>query len=203
MNSLWRNLRFGFRLLGKNLGFTAVAVLALALGISANTAIFSIVYATLLAPLPYPHPHQLVMVWSKIPGGKNVVSAGDFQDWQQQNTAFQAIATWSGASFNLATPGSPPEMIDGVRSTLGMYDKVIAEKPWIGRYFLPEEAQAGRDHVIIMTHRLWERLGSNRNIVGTQLRLDGELYAVIGVRPPGQPARMAGDILAPLAFKPE
>jgi predicted permease len=203
MNNLWRNLRFGFRLLVKSPGFTAVAVLALALGVGANTAIFSIVYATLLAPLPYTHPEQLVMVWSKIQGGKNSVSAGDFQDWQDQSTAFQAIATWSGASFNLAAPGSPPEMIDGVRSTPGMYDKVIAEKPWMGRYFLPEEAQAGKDHVIIMTHRLWERLGSNRSIVGTQLRLDGELYTVIGVRPPGQPDRMQGDIFAPLAFKPE
>jgi putative ABC transport system permease protein len=143
------------------------------------------------------------MVWSKIQGGKNGVSAGDFQHWQQQNTTFQAIATWSGASFNLAAPGSLPEMIDGVRSTSSMYDKVIAEKPWMGRYFLPKEAQAGKDHVIIMTHRLWERLDSNRNIVGTQLRLDGELYTVIGVRPRGQPARMAGDIFAPLVFKPE
>ena len=201
--NLWRDLRFGFRLWKKSYGFAAIAALTLALGVGATTAIFSVIYATLFEPMPYPEPDRLVVLWSKVNDFHNVVSAGDFRDWLQQNTTFQSMATSSGVSFNLSMPGSAPEMIDGGRSTPGLYDKVFGERPWMGRYFLPEEAQAGKDHVIIMTHRLWERLGSNPNIIGTQLRLDGEIYEVIGVRPPGQADRMAGDIFAPLTFKPE
>jgi len=201
--NLWRDLRFGFRLWKKNYGFAAIAALTLALGVGATTAIFSVIYATLFEPMPYPKPDQLMVLWSKVTDFHNVVSAGDFRDWAQQNTTFQSMSASTGASFNLAMPGSAPQMIDGGRATPGLYDKVFGEKPWMGRYFLPDEAQAGKDHVVIMTHRLWERLGSNPNIVGTQLRLDGEIYTVVGVRPPGQPDRMAGDLFAPLTFKPE
>jgi predicted permease len=94
-------------------------------------------------------------------------------------------------------------MVDGGRATPGFYDKFFAEKPWMGRYFLPDEAQQGKDHVVILTHRMWEHMGSDRNIVGSQLRLDDELYTVVGVRPPGAPDRMSGDVFAPLAFKPD
>ena len=201
--NLWRDLRFGFRLWRKNYGFAAVAALTLALGVGATTAIYSVIYATLFEPLPYHDPNQLVVLWSKVNGGHNSVSAGDFRDWQQQNTTFQEMATATGESFNLSGSGTPPEMIDGGRSTPGFYDKVIGEKPWMGRYFSPEEAQAGKDRVVIMTHRMWERLGSNPKIIGSQLRLNGEPYTVVGVRPPGPPDRMAGDIFAPLTFKPE
>src|SRR5437667_12605982 len=99
MRNLVRNLSFGFRLLGKNLGFTSVALLALILGIGANTAIFSVVYATLLSPLPYPNADQLVIVWSKINGNRNGVSAGDFLDWKSQSTVFQSICAWTGRDF--------------------------------------------------------------------------------------------------------
>ena len=108
MMNLLRDTRFGFRLLLKNPGFAAVAVLALALGIGANTAIFSVVYATLLAPLPYPQPDQLVVVRSTVAGNRNVSSAGDFLDWQRQNSVFQSMGTATDSDFNLSI-GEKPE----------------------------------------------------------------------------------------------
>lgn len=201
--NFWRNIRFGFRLWRKNYGFAAVAALTLALGIGATTAIFSVVYATLFEAMPYPEPGQLVVLWSKVQGSRNTVSAGDFQDWQRQNKTFQTVVASTGTSFNLSKPGVPPEMADGNLSTYGFYDKFFGEKPWMGRYFLPDEMQAGKDHVVVLTHRIWEHMGSDRNIIGTQIRLDGEPYTVIGVRPPTTADRMAGDIFAPLVFKPE
>src|ERR1700729_2296009 len=107
MRNRWRDLVFGFRLLLKNPGFTAVAVLALALGIGANTAIFSVVYATLLAPLPYHEPDRIVMVWSQVNGNHNGVSAGDFLDWQRQNTSFESIAAWTGGQMSLSSSAHP------------------------------------------------------------------------------------------------
>jgi putative ABC transport system permease protein len=95
MSNLCQNLRFSLRMLGKNPGFTAVAVLTLASGIGANTAIFSVVYAALLSPLPYPNPDQRVLVWSKINGHRNPVCAGAYLDWKRQNTVFQDVVAWS------------------------------------------------------------------------------------------------------------
>ena len=120
MNNLWRDLRFGFRLLRKNPGFAAVAVLALALGIGANTAIYSIVYATLLEPLPYYHPNEVVMVWSKIQGDRNVVAAGDYLDWKRESTVFQGLAAWNGGSVNLAT-ASHPEQVQATEIPPGFF----------------------------------------------------------------------------------
>src|SRR5258708_7991179 len=110
MANFARNVRFGLRLLGKNPGFTCVALLALILGIGANTAIFSVVYAALLSPLPYPNPDQLVMVWSKVNGHNNSVSAGDYLDWKRQNTVFQDLVAWSGGTFSLTLGGHPKAM---------------------------------------------------------------------------------------------
>src|SRR6201984_3514882 len=109
MRNRWRGLLVGLRLLWKNPGFTAVAVLALALGIGANTAIFSVVYATLLAPLPYRQPDRIVMVWSKIQNNRNVVSAGDFLDWKRQNTTFESIGAWTGQQMSLTTTAQPEQ----------------------------------------------------------------------------------------------
>src|SRR5271155_4146168 len=107
MTNLLRDTRFGFRLLRKNLGFAAVAILAIALGIGANTAIFSIVYATLLAPLPYPHPEELVVVWSRIQNSNNSTAAGDYVEWRRNSTVFQDLGAWTGGSVNLPASGRP------------------------------------------------------------------------------------------------
>src|SRR2546421_989695 len=202
MTSLVRNLRFGLRLLGRNLGFTSVALLALTLGIGANTAIFSVVYAALLSPLPYPNPDQLVMVWSKVNGHNNTVSAGDYLDWKRLNTVFQDVVAWSGGSFTLSISGRPEAM--ATRITSPGFFNMQGIPLFLGRDFVSEESQLGKNHVLIMTHQLWqERFGSDPQIIGQQLRLNGEPYTVVGVLAPGMPDRFESHLFVPLAFKPE
>ena len=202
MMNLARNIRFGLRLLAKNFGFTCVALLALTLGIGANTAIFTVVYATLLAPLPYPNPDQLVIVWSKINGNRNGVSAGDFLDWKQQSTVFQDLCAWTGDNYSLST-SDHPEMIQTRLTTPG-FNNMVGTPFFLGRDILPEEGVVGRDRVVVMTHRLWvERFGSDREIIGKPIRLNGEPYTVVGVLAAGQPDRLESQLFVPLAFKPE
>jgi putative ABC transport system permease protein len=201
MATLWRDFRFGFRLLGKNKGFTFIAILALALGIGPNTAIFSVIYATLLAPMPYPHPEQLVMVWSKIQGHRNGIAAGDYLDWVRENKSFQGLWAWTGFDANLAG-AQEPEQVNGTQAVPGWLN--IGVKPMLGRDFLPEEGKAGRDHVVILRNKLWvRRFGGRRDIIGSQIRINSEPYTVVGVLPPGQQDRMPDDLIVPLVFKPE
>jgi putative ABC transport system permease protein len=201
MQTLLQNIRFSLRMLARNPGLTVTVLLTLAIGIGANTAIFTVDYATLLAPLPYPQPDRLVMVWSKIQTYHNGVSAGDFLDWKQQNTVFQDLCAWTGASFNLATKDKP-EYVNGNQQTYSML-QMIGEPLLMGRFFLPEEGVAGRDHVVILTHKLWLKLGANPNIVGTMLQMDGAPYTVVGVQRPGIFDRQEAQLTVPLVFKPE
>ena len=135
MQTLLQNLRFSLRMLRKNPGLTITVLLTLALGIGANTAIFTVDYATLLAPMPYPHSNQLVVVWSKIQGFHNGVSAGDYTDWKRQSTSFEDLNAWTGGSFNIATKDQP-ENIDGRRTTPGFY-RMLGIPFFMGRDFLP------------------------------------------------------------------
>jgi putative ABC transport system permease protein len=201
MATLWRDFCFGFRLLLKNKGFTFIAILALALGIGPNTAIFSVIYATLLAPMPYPNPEQLVMVWSKIQGHRNGIAAGDYQDWVRENKSFQGLWAWTGFDANLAG-AQEPEQVNGTQAVPGWLN--IGVKPILGRDFLPEEGQPGRDHVVILRNKLWaRRFGGRRDIIGSRIHINGELYTVVGVMPPGQQDRMPDELIVPLSFKPE
>jgi putative ABC transport system permease protein len=152
METLKQNLRFAYRQLIKSPVFTLTAVLTLALGIGANTAIFTVVYGTLLAPMPYPEPDQLVMVWSKVQGDRNGISAGDFTDWKNQSTSFSALCAFTGGSFNLATKDQP-EYVEGQLTSPGMY-KMMGVKFLMGRDFLPEEGTLGREHEVILTNKL-------------------------------------------------
>ena len=201
MKTLRQNARYSLRLLLKNPGFTAVAAVTLALGIGANTAIFSVIYAVLLAPMPYPEPDQLVMVWSKIQGGNNSVAAGDFIDWKRQNKTFQDINAWTGASYNFATP-QQPEQINGSAETPGFL-RMTGNTFLMGRDFLAEEGVPGKDREVILTRRLWEHLGADRNIVGKSIRMNSEPYTVVGVLAPGQTDRLETQFVVPLSFKPE
>ena len=201
MKTLRQNARYSLRLLRKNPGFALVAAITLALGIGANTAIFSVIYAVLLAPMPYPDPDQLVMVWSKIQGGNNVVAAGDFLDWKRQNKTFQDINAWTGANFNFATP-EQPEQISGSAETPGFL-RMTGNAFLFGRDLLPEEGEVGNDHVVVLTHKLWEHLGSDRNIIGKQIRMNNDPYTVVGVLAAGQADRLQSQFVVPLAFKPD
>ena len=145
MQNLLQNLRFSLRMLFKNPGLTITVLLTLALGIGANTAIFTVDYATLLAPMPYPEPDQLVMVWSKIQGFHNGVSAGDYTDWKQQSTSFQDLNAWTGGAFNIATKDQP-DFVPGNRLTVGFHS--MQRIPFfLGRGFLPDEDKPGAPRV--------------------------------------------------------
>jgi putative ABC transport system permease protein len=201
MSNLWQNVRFSLRMLGKNPGFTAVAVLTLALGIGANTAIFSVVYGALLAALPMPHPEQLVMVWSD-DAGRNVVSPGDFSDWKQQNSVFQKLVAWDEATFSLSIDGHPQTLQARVMSP-GFFDMqgIPLAK---GRDFVDEEADPGKEHVVILTNRLWrERFGSDVAILGRKVRLNAETYVVVGVLAAGMPDRYEAQLFVPMALRPD
>ena len=201
MGSVLRNLRYGLRGLRKSPGLTAAVIATLMLGIGATTAIYTVVYAVLLAPLPYPNPDQLVMVWSKVNGHNNGISAGDFLDWKAQSTSFQQIAAWTGGSFNLST-NAQPEQIEGMRPTPGWFS--MQGIPFLmGRDFLPEEGIPGKDHAVILTYKLWNRLGADRNVIGQPMRINGEPYTVVGVLAPGIADRFDFQLAAPLAFRPE
>jgi putative ABC transport system permease protein len=141
------------------------------------------------------------MVWSKLGGQRNVLSAGDFLDWQRQSKSFQQLAAWSETSFNLAT-AEQPEQVSGRLTTPGWFQ--LQGMPFaMGRDFLPEEGVPGRDHVVILTHKVWNRLGARGDIVGQTLRVNNAPYTVVGVLAAGLPDRLGPQLAAPLAFTPQ
>ena len=186
--SVLDDARYGLRLLWKAPGFTAVAIGTLAIAIAANTAIFSVVYATLLAPLPYREPDRLVMVWSSVNGGRNTVSPGDYRDWRRGTTVFQSLHAWTGGRKSLR-PADRVEMVDAGGCTPGM-QTMVGNRFQLGRDFLPEEAQPGRDQVVILSNRMWrESFASDRGIIGREIRLDRRPHTVVGVLSAGEADR--------------
>ena len=158
MRTLIRNLRYGLRGLRKSPGLTSAVIATLMLGIGATTAIYTVVYAVLLAPLPYPQPDRLVMVWSKVGGGRNPMSAGDFLDWKEQSKSFQQLCAFNGGSFNLATQDQP-EQLDGMHATPGWFS--MQGIPFLmGRDFVSEEGMPGKDHAVDFDLQVVEPAGS-------------------------------------------
>jgi putative ABC transport system permease protein len=197
---LRQNLSYSIRTLSKSPGFTVTAVLTLALGIGATTAIFSVVYAV-FEPMPYPKPDQLVMVWSKsASGSRSSVSVGDYLEWKQRSSSFQSMGAWTGASFNVAG-NDRPEQVAGSQRTPGFF--TMEGLPlMLGRDFLPEEGQPGRDHVVILSHRLWSHdFAANRDILNKEIRLNGEPYTVVAILPPGIHDRFNSQLWVPLVLQ--
>jgi putative ABC transport system permease protein len=202
---LAQDLRFGVRMLTKHPGFTLVAVITLALGIGANTAIFSVVNTVLLRPLPYKDPNRLVMVWEDAAQQgfpRNSTTPANFIDWRDQNQVFEGMAALGRQSFNLTGVGEP-EKIEGRRVSANLFD-LLGVEPQLGRAFLREEDQPGANRVVIMSHGLWQRrFGSDINIIGKPLTLNGESFTVVGVmRPDFQFPSREAEMWVPLAFSP-
>jgi putative ABC transport system permease protein len=188
MNTIWQDLRYGARMLFKNPGFTLVAIVTLALGIGANTTIFSVINSLLLKPIPFPAADRLVLVWqsrANDPQNRNIVSAPNFWDWRRQNDVFENIAIFdsAGKGYNLSGDGEP-ERISGVRVSAGFFD-VLGVKPRLGRTFLLDEETPGKHQVVVLSDGLWRsRYNSDPAVVGKTIKVDSENHTVIGVMPP-------------------
>jgi len=190
MRNFLSDLRLGLRLLRRNPGFAATAILLLALGIGANTAIFSVVNAVLLRPLPYQDPDRLMQLWH-VPPAKSFpgmttfsVSPANFLDWQRQNTSFEEMAAYSGRILNLGGKDRP-ESLFGATVAPGFFS-ILRVQPALGRTFAPDENRLGQGHVAILSDQFWRNhFGANSGIVGEDIVLNSEPYRVVGVMPPG------------------
>jgi putative ABC transport system permease protein len=200
LGDLWQDLRFGARVLRKQPTFTLIAVLTLALGIGANTALFSVVNAVLLSPLPFPDSDRLVALYETFnPSGQSAVSVPNLRDWQQQNSVFEGIAAYVDGAFNLQT-GDSPQRLQGLNVTANYFD-VLGIKPQLGRTFLRGEDEAGSERVVVLSDALWRNnFGADPSIVNRTIPLNGQKYTVIGVMPPSLSALSRLQLWAPLVF---
>jgi len=200
-----QDIRFAFRTFLKSPGFTVVAILALALGIGANAALFSVINAVLLTPLPYQHPEQLVRVYETfLPKGYGSVSTPNFLDWRKQNHVFEHLEAFSAGSINLQGDANP-ERIPLVVATAGLFD-MLGAKPIQGRTFLPDEDQPGKPDVAVISERLWQRrFGRDPKLLGSSITLDGQATTVIGIMPAAfqfPPGNSTVTVWMPLQFSP-
>jgi putative ABC transport system permease protein len=185
MHTIFQDLRYGGRMLLKNPGMTIVAVITLALGIGANTAIFSVVNTVMLRPLPYKDPDRLVSLWAKVPDhGRWRVTPANFLDWKKQSTSFADLAAFGSSTLTL-TGGGEPEQLLGTRAGAG-YFGVVGVEPMLGRAFLAEEYELGKGQEVILGQAFWQRrFGGDRGIINQTVTLDGSPYTVVGVMPAG------------------
>ena len=202
MSALRRDLRHTFRTLRNSPGFAAIAIATIALAIGANTAMFSFVDGVLLRPLPYPEPERIVRVLERRPdGGRNGVSTLNYLDWAAQNTVFERIAPQSGWSATL-TGQDEPERLAGAQVGAQYFD-IVGAKPALGRLFLADEDQPGKNHVVVLNHTLWEtRFGADPAVIGSSISLGGEPYTIVGVLAKGGVYdRTPTQMWRPLAFE--
>jgi putative ABC transport system permease protein len=206
MEGLVQDARYALRLLRRSPGFAAVAVLTLALGIGASSAIFSVVNAIVLQPLPYPHPERLVQLWMRftgigIPNDRNWVSAPELMDLER-NRSLSDIAAISDDSFNV-TLGGAPQRIEAAVVSPGIFH-LLGVRAQVGRTFLPEEGSVGRDRVVLLGDGIWRRrFGADRAVVGRQLTMNGQSFLIVGVLPPGFQYPREAEIWKPLALSSE
>ena len=207
MSALMQDLRFACRLLLKSPGFALMATIIMALGIGANTAIFSIVHAVLLEPLPFHDVDRLVQVWhtppqTSFPGMTRFsVSAANFFDWQKQNHVFEQMALYSGAQFDITGAGKPEAVTASTVSP--EFFSVLGIQPLHGRVFLPEESGPGKNHEVVLSYKFWQaHFGSDPGVVGRSINLDGDPYTVVGVMGPAMTKPGFAQIWIPMALTP-
>jgi putative ABC transport system permease protein len=205
MTILMQNVKFALRLLRKSSGFAFVAVVIMALGIGANTAIFSVVHAVLLEPLPFRDADRLVQVWhvppqTSFPGvTRFAVSPANFLDWQKQNNVFEGMALYGGGGYDITGAGKP-ESIHAGRVSADFFS-VLGVQPLHGRVFLPEEDRPGSNHEVILSYKLWQsRYGSDPNVIGKSINLDGDPYVIVGVMGPKMTKPGFAKVWTPLGF---
>jgi putative ABC transport system permease protein len=189
MRALWQDVRYGLRMLAKSPGFSALVILTLALGIGANTAIFSVVNAVLLRPLPFEEPNRLVQIWhtppqASFPGIPTFsVSPANFLDWRARSQAFEEMSAYGFGQYSLTGTGDP-EAVRMVAVTSGFF-AILRAQPLLGRAFLAEEDSPGREHEVVLSYNLWHsRFGADRDIVGKSIALNEQAFTVIGVMGP-------------------
>ncbi|MFY9574014.1 MAG: ABC transporter permease [Blastocatellia bacterium] len=204
MDTLLQDLRYGWRMLVRKPAFSAIAILTLALGIGANTAIFGVVNAVLLQPLPFAEPDRLVWVWGNIRDGGNRASVSplDYLDYRAQNSTFeQFAATFSvPASFNLTGSGEPERLEGAVVS--GNFFQALGVNPEMGRTFLPDNEKTGSHQVVVLSHGLWlRRFGGDASIIGQSITLDGNRFEVFGVMPSGFNFPQSAGLWTPMNFE--
>jgi putative ABC transport system permease protein len=201
----WHDLRYAARMLRKTPGFTAIAVITLALGTGATTAVFSVCDALLWRPAPLPRMDTLAMVLQRNPGvpdGWDAVTPGDLEDIRRGSTAFEGLACWRYGTANLAGPGGEPESVRQSLTSAGFFE-VAGVLPAMGRAFEAGEAQPGRERESILSDRLWKRrFGADPGIIGKTVRLDDEDFLVVGVMPANFDFPLATDVWTPGALKP-
>jgi putative ABC transport system permease protein len=203
MNTFLKDLKYGVRVLLKSRGFAFAAIIALALGIGANTAIFSVVNTVLLRSLPYQEPDRLMVVReTKLPKYPEfAVSPGNYLDWVKQQTVFERLEARSGIAYNMSGTGEPERLI-GALVTWGTFS-MLGATPAYGRDFLPEEDRSGNNNVIILSHGLWQRrFGANPDIINQTITLDLKPYTVIGIMPPDfrYPTWAENELWSPIGF---
>ncbi|MDX6288624.1 MAG: hypothetical protein QOH42_423, partial [Blastocatellia bacterium] len=208
MEIFWQDLRYALRMLRKNWGFTAVAVITLGLGIGANTSIFSVVNGVLLRPLPYREPQRLVRIYSEFPTMKLQkfwLSPPEFLDIQKEAKSWEAIGAWAPGGQNIGTAGEPLR-VTAAAITRSLID-TLGVQPERGRNFSPEEDRNGGPNVALISHGLWQRaFGSEADIIGKQIQVNSQSTTVIGVMPqtfsfpPGSNDQV--DVLLPFQFDP-
>jgi putative ABC transport system permease protein len=202
IESLWQDVRCGLRMLRKNAGFATVAILTLALGIGANTAIFSVINGVLLSPLPYNDPDRIVLVLESNPTRgfpQFSVSPPNYMDWKKNSTSFEQIASIARGDFNY-TGGAEPERISGARVASSFF-AVMGVTPTMGRTFLPEDDVVGKAGVVVLGYGLWtRRFGSDPQVLGKSLTLDGQSYRVVGVMQDGFQFPRGVDLWLPSEF---
>src|SRR2546427_4847586 len=206
METILNDVRYGMRMLLRSPGFTAVALLAITLGIGANTTTFSAMDATLFHPFSFPNQDRLLMLWETNPElgfVRGSVAPANFNDWREQNQSFDQVVGFHNRYFDL-TDSDHPERFLGYQVSQSFFD-VLGVQALYGRTFTPDEGERGKQHVVVIKHNLWkQRFGADPNIINQTIRLNGESFTVIGVMPEefNFPFN-GGEMWAPLVFEPK